>query len=210
MAIAAGSPGMADANERTPSTASLHALDAVNLFLARASGLTSPLTWQAKTGPGRTSVLSCRQQGLWACRRIARHHPFQAGRCRPWRLDDRRGRADHCALACFSCGARSLGAPGDQRRLPGGGGSCHEPPPRWHAALSEQLGRKFRFDRRAARRLSYRPRQLFFVVSSHILYHCGIGPAAACRPRLQPVFGHSLWQRLRRPASPGAERAGLG
>ena len=79
-----------------------------------------------------------------------------------------------------------------------------------HAALSEQLGRKFRFDRRAARRLSYRPRQLFFVVSSHILYHCGIGPAAACRPRLQPVFGHSLWQRLRRPASPGAERAALG
>ena len=36
MAIAAGSPG-SDANERTPSTASLHALDAVNLFLARAS-----------------------------------------------------------------------------------------------------------------------------------------------------------------------------
>jgi hypothetical protein len=36
MALAAGSPGMADANERTPSAASLHALDAVNLFLAAA------------------------------------------------------------------------------------------------------------------------------------------------------------------------------
>ncbi len=36
MAVAAGSPGIAEANERTPSAASLHALDAVNLFLAAA------------------------------------------------------------------------------------------------------------------------------------------------------------------------------
>jgi hypothetical protein len=45
---------MAHANERTPSVASVHALDAVNLFLAAALAGFGPLTWQAKTISKRT------------------------------------------------------------------------------------------------------------------------------------------------------------